>query len=195
MAPIDRYDAPAPQRKAPLLVLAGVAAAAAAGVALALFALPKLNDEPAPPPDDKQVSIVVDPAKPQPLPKSSGQMEVLAPGMAEAVTPPPEPLPEAAASAQSALPASGPSFDCGGRLTRGQAMVCSDPELAVMDRRMARAYGEAIAAGAPLEELRADQADWRAIREDAAAHSPDAVAQIYEQRTRELEDLADATRR
>jgi len=70
-------------------------------------------------------------------------------------------------------------------------MVCSDPRLAEADRRMSSAYQAALAAGAPLEDLRSEQADWLAIREDAARHSKRAVMNIYEQRTEELEALAE----
>jgi uncharacterized protein YecT (DUF1311 family) len=176
-------------------MLVGGAVVAAAGVALGFAALSKLNAPPAPPPDDAQVSIVVDKSKPPPVPKSGAPMEVLGPGMAEAAMPPPvvaeEPLPEGAASPESALPPSGPHFDCGRAVSRAQTMVCADPQLAALDRRMARAYAEAGAAGMPASQLRSDQAEWRMAREDAAAHSPDAVVEVYELRIRELEDFAD----
>jgi uncharacterized protein YecT (DUF1311 family) len=197
VAPIDRYESAdeEPRRGGFTAVLVGGAVVAAAGVALALAMLTKLNEPPAPPPDDQQVSIVIDKAKPPPIPKSGGPMEVLAPGMAEAAMPPPvatdEPLPDAAASPDSALPPSGPHFDCSRAVSRAQTMVCSDPELAAMDRRMARAYAEAGAAGMPSAQLRSDQAEWRMAREDAAGHSPDAVAEVYALRIRELEDFAD----
>jgi uncharacterized protein YecT (DUF1311 family) len=201
VAPIDRIEEP-PRRGRGGLLLLGVAVAAAAGVGLAVTALPPLSDKQGPPPDDNQVSIVVDPAKPPPVPQSKGgPMEVLAPGMAEAAAPPPvvadAPLPEGAASPESALPrAGGPSFDCAkDGLTRGQQAVCSDPEISAMDRRMAQAYGEALAAGASAGELRAYQAEWRAAREQAAADSPDAVAQVYDARIRELDGYADAPSR
>jgi hypothetical protein len=199
MTPTDGADEPrrgSPPR-GPSLVILGVAAVAAAGVAFAHFALPRLNDDPAPPPDGDQMSIVMAVTKPPPIPKSNGKMEVLAPGMAEAAEPPPpaveEPLPDDLGMAQPALPpvVAGPSFDCAARLTRGQAVVCADPGLAALDRRMARAFGDALAAGAPPDDLRARQAEWRAAREEAAGHSPDAVAQVYEARIRELIDVAD----
>lgn len=84
-----------------------------------------------------------------------------------------------------------PSFDCQGALTRAQQMVCSDPRLAAADRRMSQAYAAALAAGPAYDELRSEQADWVAIREDAARYSNRAVLNIYEQRTRELEALTE----
>jgi uncharacterized protein YecT (DUF1311 family) len=199
----DSAEEPRPGRapRSASLVLLGVAALAATGVAFAHFALPRLNDDPGPPPDDNQVSIVMGPVKPPPVPQSSGPMDVLAPGMAEAAAPPPpvvsdEPPPaDGAETAQPAPVEAGPSFDCAAHLTRGQAAVCADPGLAALDRRMARAYGEAMAAGAPMDDLRADQADWRAAREDAAERSPAAIAQVYNERIGELTDLADYLRR
>lgn len=70
-------------------------------------------------------------------------------------------------------------------------MVCREPALAAADRRMRRAYDEALAAGVPAEMLALEQADWRDIREMAAQRSPRAVASIYRQRTDELRMMAD----
>lgn len=70
-------------------------------------------------------------------------------------------------------------------------MVCRDPALAAADRRMRRAYDEALAAGVPAEILALEQSDWRDIREMAAQRSPRAVASIYRQRTDELRMMAD----
>jgi len=188
----ERFDGPEPRPpgKSPLVLLGGVVVAVVVGAGLALFFAPQMDNTPAPAPDDSRVSILVDPGKPPPIPKSNGQMEVLGPGMAEAAAPPPAAVVPPLDAAPVEPARSGPSFDCNGRLTRGQEMVCANPDLAAADLRMARAYAAAAAAGAPTDDLRAEQADWRAIREDAAAHSPDAVAQIYEQRTRELQELA-----
>lgn len=69
-------------------------------------------------------------------------------------------------------------------------MVCADRRLARLDQRMKRAYEAALAAGASPGRLRRDQEEWLDVREDAAAHSRAAVADIYRQRIEELEDLA-----
>lgn len=194
----DPRPAAAPRGAMPILL--GVAVVAAVGVAIAHFVLSMPDPDTAPAPDSNQVSIVMDAVKPPPVPQSNGKMDVLAPGMAEAAAPPPpmvsdEPPVDDAAAAPSATAPAGPSFDCAAHLTRGQAAVCADPGLAALDRRMARAYGQALAAGAPAGDLRADQADWRAAREDAAERSPGAVAQVYDERIRELTDLADYLQR
>jgi uncharacterized protein YecT (DUF1311 family) len=70
-------------------------------------------------------------------------------------------------------------------------LVCADPDLAAADRELNRAYRRALRSGAPPEQLRDEQRDWLAIREDAARRSPRAVASIYEQRIDELNRIAD----
>jgi len=76
--------------------------------------------------------------------------------------------------------------------SRGAAhMVCADPDLAAADRELNRAYRRALRSGVPPEQLRDEQRDWLAIREDAARRSPRAVAGIYEQRIDELNRIAD----
>jgi uncharacterized protein len=69
-------------------------------------------------------------------------------------------------------------------------MVCRDPGLAAMDRSMKQAYAAAVAAGAPTDELAADQEDWLEVREEAATYSRRAVADIYRQRIDELDAMA-----
>ena len=70
-------------------------------------------------------------------------------------------------------------------------MVCADPRLAALDQQMRRAYDAALAAGIPEAGLRADQADWLDIREDAARYSRNAVTRIYRQRIEELRTMAE----
>jgi uncharacterized protein YecT (DUF1311 family) len=82
--------------------------------------------------------------------------------------------------------------DCSGAHSAAEAMVCADPDLARADRRLTRAYRAAARSGVPLGQLRAEQDDWLAIREDAAQRSPRAVAQIYDQRIEELESMTAA---
>ena len=68
--------------------------------------------------------------------------------------------------------------------------MCGDAGLAAADRRLAQAWRRAMASGADPRTLRQDQGDWLAIREDAAAHSRRALAQVYAQRTAELDQMA-----
>ena len=164
--------------------------------------------------------VVTDPPPPPPLPRTTERLEVLPrtpPGppparapLAQAVIPvapapgvvvaarPPDPLPEAAPSvaetAREANAVAAPAprrFDaCDDAPTRAMAMVCQDLRLAEADRRMERAYRAALAAGVPEHALAEDQADWLEVREDAARVSRRAVADIYQQRTRELQAMA-----
>ena len=170
------------------------------------------------PAPEGDVKISVNPEQPLPAPKAGAPMEVLPPDMARAaprvmaLTAPRPIVPPRAAPAPSALAdpagvvpsapaeprfanapldAVRPSFDCAGELSAAQAMVCDDARLSAKDRRLARAYRQALRAGAPADALEAEQDDWRAIREDAAAVSRRAVAQVYDQRIRELEAMAD----
>jgi uncharacterized protein YecT (DUF1311 family) len=114
------------------------------------------------------------PAAPAPAPREVAEAPV--PRDAVAVAPAPAPLRT--------------TFDCRNAPTRARAMVCRDAGLAAMDRRMKEAYAAAVAAGAPREELAADQEDWLGVREDAASYSRRAVADIYRQRIDELDAMA-----
>lgn len=81
---------------------------------------------------------------------------------------------------------------CAGPASRAAQIVCSDPDLSAADQALNRAYRRALRSGAlPPEQLRADQRDWLAAREDAARRSPRALARIYDQRIDELNSLAD----
>ena len=113
------------------------------------------------------------------------------------------PAPKVVASAPRSMPpppsaetgfrrtAARPSFDCNYARTRSEQMVCGDADLAAADRRLDRAYRQAVEAGVPPRVLRNHQDRWLDVREDAARYSPQAVANVYAQRTRELEDLAE----
>lgn len=155
------------------------------------------------------------PAPPAPIPASDGKLEVLPPDAAAAAQRPPQqsawasifselepppPLPPARgdsaapqprvaaltppAPATPAAPAAAATDCAAGGLA--DQMVCSDGDLAEIDREMTRAYRRALRAGASPAALRADQRDWLGIREEAAHHSRRALAQVYAQRIEEL---------
>jgi uncharacterized protein YecT (DUF1311 family) len=162
--------------------------------------------------DQARVPVVVAPvAPPAPPPRAPGRLQTLPPDMAAAAggqTPPPQtasnapddaaarpPEPAAAAEPNPEPPPAAPyrtSFDCGTARPGAEEMVCEDPALAAADRRMARAYRHALDAGADPDALRHDQREWAAVREDAAFDSPGALAQVYAQRIRELNQIADS---
>jgi uncharacterized protein YecT (DUF1311 family) len=97
----------------------------------------------------------------------------------------------AAAPAPRSTPQQQASFDCATARPGAEQAVCADPQLADDDRRLARAYRRALRSGADPEDLRQEQRDWIAIREDAARHSPQALAQVYGQRIQDLNRIAD----
>lgn len=149
------------------------------------------------PPDLSAANRTAGPsAAPPVLPSGAAAAASLAP-------PPPAPAPAPASAGPTVVrgnppplavqtPPAAPRAD-GAACTGGGAadqMVCGDPELAGADREMRRAYRRALAAGAAPAALRADQRDWLAIREEAARHSRQALAQVYDQRIEELNAAA-----
>ena len=110
-----------------------------------------------------------------------------APAPRAAAQPPPVVVPQPAPMTQGQAP----DRACDGARPGAELMVCEYPRLGRLDQRMSAAYARAVQSGAPYRQLRAEQDDWLAIREDAARHSPEAVASVYRQRIRELEDIAD----
>jgi uncharacterized protein YecT (DUF1311 family) len=82
------------------------------------------------------------------------------------------------------------SFDCDSARPGAEQAICTDPQLAAADRRLARAYRRALRSGADPAALRQEQRDWLEIREDAAQRSRRALASVYAQREAELNDIA-----
>jgi uncharacterized protein YecT (DUF1311 family) len=78
-----------------------------------------------------------------------------------------------------------PSFACGGAMSAAQEMVCERPALTALDRQMASEFAAVIAAGRDRNRLQLEQDAWLARRE-AAAPDPNAVADAYKRRIRQL---------
>jgi hypothetical protein len=102
------------------------------------------------------------------------------------------PAPMAASAETRGSPASADAADldengCGG--SPADRMVCGDQELGDFDREMRRDLRAAAGAGVPVEELRTGQSDFARRRDAAARRSPEALAEIYDQRIIELERL------
>jgi len=145
---------------------------------------------------------------PEPIPRAPGKLQTLPPEMAAAakaeprapavaITPAPQPAaitPPAPAETADQRPAPRyrASFDCGTARPGAEEMVCSDAALAAADRQMAGAYRRALGSGVDPNDLRQEQRDWVAIREDAARHSRHALADVYDQRIGELNEIADS---
>ncbi|MDB5448581.1 MAG: hypothetical protein JWQ97_3898, partial [Phenylobacterium sp.] len=107
------------------------------------------------------------------------------------VVSPPEPaVADGPALTPAAPPAPRASFDCATARPGAEEAVCSDAGLAAADRQLARAYRRAMRSGVDPADLRQEQRDWMAIREDAAHRSRHALASVYDQRIAELDEMA-----
>jgi uncharacterized protein YecT (DUF1311 family) len=71
----------------------------------------------------------------------------------------------------------------------GEALACGDPALSAAQRRLNRAYAEAVAAGVSPSTLERQQQRWLAARAAAAREAPWAVREVYQARIAELQDL------
>jgi len=187
---LARSDPPSPPAR-PVSEAAAMAAARPMNVQVA---------EVAPPP------LTTNGAKLEVLPRESGPVVAREPAprpLAAMAPPPPRiqaeapPTRDAAeitptpltSSVQVAPSVARASYDCADAPSPARAMVCRDGGLARMDQRMKQAYAAALAAGAPQDDLAADQEDWLAVREEAARYSRRAVADIYRQRIDELDAM------
>ena len=145
----------------------------------------------APPPQPVPMEPPQAPAAPEPPPPPAAP----APPWAQAPRLPPQaPRPPRAPAPWDAERAAIPTVDCAAPRSLADEMTCADPALAAADRQMARAFRRAVRAGAPYGELRAEQNDFMAMREDAALRSPRALARLYDQRIDDLNAIADGGR-
>ncbi|HEV7386509.1 MAG TPA: lysozyme inhibitor LprI family protein [Phenylobacterium sp.] len=199
-------------------VAVGVGGAVVLGLLLGVWAKPNLGRSgPAAPmravtaTEDNtpaRMDIEVNAVPPPPIVKSAGRLDVLPPGAAQAASrpapflaglpaEPPQSVPASPRPVQVGDPAplAAPQIAAtdGCQAARGRAaqMVCADPDLSAADRELNQAYRRALRAGVSPDQLRQEQRDWLAIREDAASRSPRAVASVYDQRIDELNQIAD----
>jgi uncharacterized protein YecT (DUF1311 family) len=194
-----------PRRTPPLgMIGGGVAVALALGLGLGFLTRPHLQTAPASQPmravtpasSSGRMNIEINAPPPSPVVAAAGKLEVLPPGAAHS-TPPAQPVSVTVPAAGPRLAAPNPPPLASDRdpacVSGGVAaqMVCADPDLAAADREMGRAYRRALRAGVPPEQLRADQRDWLAAREEAAHRSSGAVASVYDQRIEELNQLSE----
>jgi hypothetical protein len=95
--------------------------------------------------------------------------------------------------ARPARPNSRPSFNCRYAKTRSEKMVCSSGALAAHDRRMSAMFYSALSDADPRtrRELRRTRDRFLAYRD--RCRSEDCVAETYEGRMREIEDIMTAT--
>lgn len=212
---------PVPTRRNGLsrgVILGGVATALGAGLVFGLVSRPALDGdnvsrparmEPGSPRATMPVEVAAAPAAPT---ATSERLEVLPSGTRGADAAPPPPAaqvrrePRVSEGIQRSRPATapdepmvarlpaapaGPSFNCRSARSQAETMICGDPGLARLDRRLDQAFRGAVAAGVPYRQLRDEQDDWLGIREFAAQRSPADVASIYRQRIAELNAMAE----
>ena len=122
---------------------------------------------------------------PAPRPEPSGEIDREAYAAARRAEAGPTAAEVAAARPQAGR---GPSFNCRYARSASERLVCDDPRLAALDRRLNAAYEDAIAAGVSRRRLRAEQDNWLLTREHAAP-DPDAVEDAYRRRIEELRSL------
>ena len=166
------------------MIVRGIAVALALGLVGGLVMRPNLEDQqPAQqaavrkaeiPREPENLEIRVTPPPPQPV----TPIPAVAP--VEPILPAPRPVTPAdqprAANPSDREPTprqrARPSFNCRFARSPSERMVCVDPSLAAADRRLARAYREAIGAGIPERVLRRQQDVWLGARESAARYGP-----------------------
>lgn len=138
--------------------------------------LPKPQEGPALPP-----GAGTQPAAPQ---DGASRDDDASPSTSDDAAPPPTPRP----NARPQILASAATGACVAPQTRVQQVICADPRLAAADRRLRRAYQQALSDTDDPDSLSARQARWLAAR-DRAASQGDAAAlsDLYAQRLRELE--------
>jgi uncharacterized protein YecT (DUF1311 family) len=137
-----------------------------------------------------RIVLPASPASPPALARPAPDPAEPAPAEVARLAPEPPPATAQAALGRPVLPHVPGALDCANVVSPAQDIVCRDPGLIAAERRMARAYAGALAAGVPEGRLRREQVDWLNMREDAALYSKQAVENIYHQRIRELEAVA-----
>jgi uncharacterized protein YecT (DUF1311 family) len=98
----------------------------------------------------------------------------------------PIPAPGETAPAQ---PSANPSFDCGDAQTPGEVAVCSDPQLAALDRRMAVQFRSALADASPQQRAILNRTRDSFLRYRDQCPSNACVAETYQGRMREIRDI------
>lgn len=112
--------------------------------------------------------------------------DTVAPAKAPAAQTAPAIAPPAAATAADGKP----SFDCAAAASDVEKLVCSDPEFAALDRRLAEVHARAKAApGADQTRLAADQRGWAKGRDDCwkSVERSRCVSEAYMTRTAQLQ--------
>lgn len=127
--------------------------------------------EPEPEPQPRTDEPFADVAPATPAPELEAPADPLAP----------EPAP------RPALPR--PSFDCDAALNRVEAMICGDPELARLDRRLARDHDRALGQASPGERQRLATLGRRYLADRNRCSTRDCVLQAYRWYLRDIDSV------
>jgi uncharacterized protein YecT (DUF1311 family) len=116
------------------------------------------------------------------------------PGEASPPTPQPVPVnppapPPVAQSAPAPAVSARPSFNCANARTRGERAVCSDSNLASLDRQMAAQFNRAMASASPGERamLTRSRSTFLSFRDRCGSDA--CIADAYRGRMREISDI------
>ncbi|HEX6859401.1 MAG TPA: lysozyme inhibitor LprI family protein [Caulobacteraceae bacterium] len=193
-------------------VLAGIGAACVLGLLGGFLMKPNLDDQPPAKPTNARTAEI--PREPEWLPiivDRAPPPEPVTPLEPQPQTPPTPAQPPAQSSPHAAdRPATKPyvepkpketrtptphqrarpSFNCRYARSPSERMVCADPNLAAADRRLARAYTQAVDSGVPERVLRRQQDVWLNAREQAASYGPEEVERVYDARIAELRSMS-----
>ncbi len=90
-------------------------------------------------------------------------------------------------------PITGPSFNCAKVISPVEKIVCADPALASLDRRLLVRYKRGLEASADLEALKASQRRWLNAIRNGCTTAP-CIKKAYERRIVVLEKLAKQSR-
>jgi len=180
LSPRDRAAA----RRWPMvgLVATGIVTAGAA-LAWGLSGAPRL------PRGDAPTATPAAATAPSPAPRAMTVRAepISSPPVTPPVAPAAAPTPQVVAEAEPAKPS---RLDpCATPPSPADRLLCRDLALNLLDHEMREAYGRAIIAGADPITLRESQAEWRRARDPIA--DPRALAEVYDQRIRELEAEAE----
>jgi hypothetical protein len=80
-----------------------------------------------------------------------------------------------------------PSFDCDGSLNRVEALICTDPQLANLDVRLAREYRRALDEGTADQRERLTRLGRRYLSDRNRCQTHDCVLQSYRWYLRDIE--------
>lgn len=127
-------------------------------------------------------------AEPPPAPAAAPTNQAvvtdpLLPGTAEE----PPPIPEEGGRPPASLPK--PSFDCGGDLSRVETLICNDPQLAHLDRRLARDFDRALGEASPEQRQRLTNLGRRYLADRNRCPTRACVAQAYRWYQRDIATL------